>query len=126
MVIGRATSVFLASWALLALPALCAAGVIGHTCDCVSESACVCQTDDGHDSGCGHESECPDDPCSIHVVRPERQNDNTAPVLLPVASITTILAVIHQPASLVLPAGIYEMPDGTKLPFPPSDLPLLV
>lgn len=43
--------------ALVALPGLCAAGVLLHPCDC------------GEADACGHESECSDDPCGTITAR---------------------------------------------------------
>jgi hypothetical protein len=50
-------------WAIMAAPALCAAGVLAHECPC--EDSAVCD----------HESECDADPCSDQILRRDLSSD---------------------------------------------------
>lgn len=110
----------------LVVPPLCMGGVITHACESVSESACTHETGHEHESGCGHEGGCPDDPCSVRFVRPEHYGDDVAAVAQPAISTTIILTTVNQPPAQMVLAGTHELPGGKKLPFPPSDLPLLI
>lgn len=86
----------------------------------------MCETDCNHGSGCGHEGGCPGDPCSIRVVRPERQGGDVVAVSQPAAAIAIIPAAVKQSWVESVCSGTLELPCGRKLPFPPSDLPLLI
>ncbi len=51
----RAILIFAAFWSFVAMPVLCEGGLLLHACS-------------QHDSeGCGHESDCQDDPCAKFV-----------------------------------------------------------
>lgn len=51
----RAILIFPAFWTFVAMPALCEGGLLLHVCS-------------QHDSdGCGHESDCHDDPCAKFI-----------------------------------------------------------
>lgn len=52
---GQSLTLLSACWAFT-VPLLCTSGVLVHPCDC--ESA----------SGCGHETECSDDPCNVTFI----------------------------------------------------------
>lgn len=58
---GLKIVLFAGVWTFSLLPALCTAGVLVHPCDCESND------------GCGHESECSDDPCAS-VAPPREEN----------------------------------------------------
>lgn len=52
---SRAVLIFAAFWSFVAMPVLCEGGLLLHACS-------------QHDSdGCGHESDCHDDPCAKFV-----------------------------------------------------------
>lgn len=119
-----AVSVVAASF--LGVPALCMGGVITHACDCASETACNCQADCDHDSGCGHESGCSDDPCSIQVVRTDRQGPEVVTVSSHAIPATFVHSIDTQPSPQTVCACVRERFGGDTLPFPPSDLPLLI
>lgn len=110
----------------LAVPALCMGGVITHACECDSEFPCMCGTGCEHESECGHEGGCPDDPCGIRTVRSERQRDDFATVSQSAVPTTIILMAVTRPLLQVLCSGMLEWLGGSKLPFPSSDLPLLI
>ncbi len=123
---GRILTISVLLGSLLAVPALCMGGVLTHACECASESPCPCEAGCEHDSGCGHEGECPDDPCSIRVIRPERRADNVVTVSQPAISTPIILSAVTLPSAQGVRASAREWPNGKKLPFPSSDLPLLI
>ena len=110
----------------LVVPALCIGGVITHACECASEFACACNTGCEHESGCGHESGCADDPCGIRVVRPVRRGDDVVTVSTPAIFTTIISTNLNTRSAQMVDAGTYESPGDKRLPFPSSDLPLLI
>ena len=122
----RILTISVAVASLLAGPVLCVGGVISHACHCDSETACACQSDCEQETDCGHEGGCPDDPCSIRIARPERQDDDSAAVAQPAAWTTIIPATVKQPWVASPWAGTLDWPGVLKLPFPPSDRPLLI
>ena len=109
----------------LVVPALCVGGMITHACDCPTDPP-ACHTDCGHEVGCGHEGECPDDPCSVRVVRPQRHNDDVVTISHTVVSTSIILTAVTQPSLKTDRAGAQQWSGGGRLPFLPGDLPLLV
>lgn len=111
---------------LLIVPALCVGGMITHACDCVEETCCPAECDCDDRSGCGHESGCADDPCSVLVVRPQRQSDNVVAVASPVVVTTIFHIAVTQASAQAVRAGLRERPGGKMLPLPPGDLPLLI
>lgn len=123
---ARILTISVAVASFLVVPALCVGGVIMHACDCVKGTCCPPERDCNGRSGCGHESGCSDDPCSVRVVRPERQNAVALTVFHPAVSTAIILVTVTQPSVQTERAGTQEWPDGKKLPFRPNDLPLLI
>jgi len=109
------TDLFVALWALLALPALCTAGVIGHSCDC------------DHSTECAHEAECPSDPCSqLKVGRPQGSREPaTVAAFHSVAWAGSILDVQGN-SPLEIRDRSYEPVGRKNLPYPPCDLPLRI
>lgn len=85
-------------------------------------------TDDGcgHATGCGHEGGCPDDPCSIHIVRPERQSIQLSDAQPAFACSIMPTAVAPRPTRTTRSYGRDWQGRKKLLPFPPSDLPLLI
>ena len=68
---GGGILLFAGVWTFVALPSLCTLGVLVHACDCESPT------------GCGHETECADDPCaSVATPREETAGDQLAGLLL--------------------------------------------
>jgi len=129
---GRALTISVLLGSLLAVPALCMGGVITHACACGSESPCPCDSGCDRESGCdhvpdcGHEGGCPDDPCSIRVVRLERRVDTVVTVSQsPTSALIVVAATTQSPIPAVYASerrGLY----GELPPFPLSDLPLLI
>ena len=69
--LGRLMVLFAGVWTFVALPSLCTSGVLVHACDCESST------------GCGHETECADDPCaSVAPPREETAGDHLVSLLL--------------------------------------------
>lgn len=63
----------LTTWTFLAMPALCGAGILKHTCDCEQHACCEPSTHCGQEpGGCPHEGDCSDDPCNRVTIRAER------------------------------------------------------
>ena len=123
---GRLLTISVLLGSLLAVPALCMGGVITHACECESDFPCTCETDCDHETGCGHEGGCPEDPCSIRVIRPERQDDLVVTVSQLAVSTAILCTPLEQPSIQTVRADTSELPGTKKLPFPPSDLPLLI
>lgn len=119
-------TISVAGVSFLFAPALCMGGVITHGCDCAGQIACHCRADCNHESGCGHEGGCADDPCSVCVVRPERQRNDSVTVVPPAVSTTIIFIAVTQPPIPAERTDSYERPGGKNLPLAPSDVPLLI
>ncbi|MFQ5463667.1 MAG: hypothetical protein ACE5E5_13705 [Phycisphaerae bacterium] len=129
---GRILTISAVLGSLLALPTLCVGGVIAHACSCAAEATCHCSVDCEHEcgrehqGGCGHEGGCPDDPCSMRVVRPERHDDGSVTVSRFAITATLIEADVKQSKAETVFPGLLKLPCTRKLPFPRSDLPLLI
>lgn len=113
---------------LFVLPTLCLAGVMSHACECEcdTELGFPCETSCDHESSCRHESGCADDPCSIRVVRPERQ-DLDLSVCLPVAVCLMGAGAESSDPPVGVSRGSWL--DGLRREYPfhfDSDLPLLI
>ena len=122
----RVLTIVAALSSLLIVPALCMGGLITHACDRAEETCCPPECDCNGRARCGHESGCSDDPCSVRAIRPERQNDDADTVLQPAISTTIVLVAVTQPSVHTERAPAHEWPGGKNLPFPSSDLPLLI
>lgn len=109
----RGATVLTAVWALLALPALCVGGVIVHPCDCAATS------------GCGHEAACWTDPCNTITVRTEQQGDIGMPAP-GAASVPVCWTVDLQVFAEAFRVDASESPPCENLPYPRSDIPLLI
>lgn len=130
---GRFYGIFLTVWALQGVPVLCAAGLLLHPCDIEHpcESRCDHGPDDnGHDhpappEGCGHEQDCPDDPCSDLTVGGERLGrTDDAPVFALAACLSTV--DLGDLEAAVAPCPSLARSRGPDLPFPASDVPLRI
>ena len=130
---SRVLSILAVGWAMLWLPALCMGGVISHPCD----DHAVPGHDDSpghpdepeapHDPGCSHESDCSADPCSQRVARHERQGGGVDAAELPPAALPGRPSVGPHVDPSVLPSPCGPPPpENEDLPFPPSDIPLLI
>lgn len=113
---------------LLIVPALCVGGVITHACDCdgVEETCCPSECDCEAQSGCGHESECSDDPCSVPFVRTDRQGDNVIAAAQPAFLALVFLNEGEQPSFKAIAARWDVSLPWHDKPYPSSDLPLLI
>lgn len=122
----RIVTIIAAVGLLQLVPALCVGGVITHACECAEEPCCPSACDCNDMSGCGHESDCADDPCSVSLVRPARQNADDSTAVQPTSWATIALIGTALPSARAEQARIPERPSRNNLSFPPSDLPLLV
>lgn len=114
--------------ATLATRALCAGGVISHPCDsdCAPITGQHNPADDGQ--GCDHEEGCASDPCSRMLFRSEQRYDSTDLAPAPQSS-PLPLTCNSPPKNLRAPADLFDAsrpPGGPRLPFPSSDVPLLL
>lgn len=111
----RSITISAGTWAAL-LPLFCVGGLVDHHCDCGDEAICK------------HEGDCAADPCQALVLA---SSDS---------SIRSRLRTAITPRSLVTAEVFFTARAGLRLdfdcaavildlkrlPFPPSDLPLLV
>ena len=114
---------FAVGW-LLDVPTLCVSGLITHACECVDVLASPCDPGCGHEAGCHHENGCSDDPCSTPVVRNQRPRDGvdtTPPSPVPCVAFNT---GPRSDQTIRSEGRTSSRPQG--LPFPPSDIPLLI
>jgi hypothetical protein len=106
-----AAAIVLSIWVCVAAPALCTGVVIIHPCAC--DDCC----------GCEHESTCGDDPCSIVATRNE-SSSQLQPQLVLVRPLPDHAADVWSPALRVADAPFTLLLMG--MPYPPSDVPLLI
>ena len=106
--------IFLALWALLVLPVLCTAGMIGHACDC------------GLSAECGHETDCSDDPCNQLTARRSGQNNDVANTVPLVVCSPSFAVSVPRKSSLDMRERFSERVSRRNLPYPACDLPLLI
>lgn len=109
------TGILTVLWALAVLPALCTAGVICHACDC------------GESSECRHECDCSTDPCKqLTIARSERYDHLVTPVVPD--HVACPLSFMNNPRPVYL--ELREISAARlfheNLPYPPSDVPLLI
>lgn len=111
LTIAAALCVFLA-------PILCMSGVLDHHCDCGAEMAC------------GHEADCAADPCRAFVAA--RSSSRSTP--LPAHNSFPVPAFAAGPCALLPVRATMPLPHDAeeqtahacRLPFPRSDVPLLL
>ena len=112
MVYKQTAAVLLTIWALVAMPALCASGVLEHACEC-DEASC-CEDEASHCS----------DPCDMLVAGPGgRGDDDGVPSLV---ADGTFLSGNAGDLPLESRACVPHVPPPQNLPYPPSDRPLLI
>ena len=110
-------AILLTAWSFLVTPSLCVAGALHHAC--------------GHEPTGGHQHEetCPQNPCGALVITAgpgrARVNEGTASGPEPVASVPAEPAQLKVPAGRAMP-GHLRPPRLKRLPFPASDIPLLI
>lgn len=122
---GSAISLTVTVWSLAVAPVLCRAGVLVHWCD-AAEAECCASCDCEGASPCSHEEGCEKDPCSQPIPRLEieqavAQAGGFAAVAVPVEDPATGVQACALRVSL-----LDAHPPGTHLPFPDSDIPLLI
>lgn len=114
---GRCFTITAALWIFLA-PLLCVGGVLDHHCDCDDEIAC------------GHEDECAADPCRAFIAarlgsrstQLLAQDSFPAPALAAARQATPVIHV-----KMPLRRWAYDpLSDVCRLPYPQSDMPLLL
>ena len=118
-------SIFVAATVLFA-PWLCVAGLVTHECDCVRRHGCEQESDRDHDHGCRHEGNCPDDPCAVFAVRSERQRDDVWASVQICIVCCTVQSVTTHSGRFTIQARLLESPCTVNLPYPTSDIPLLI
>lgn len=112
----RIAMLLVTAWAMLAAPALCAAGVIAHLCERHGEASC------------GHESGCQTDPCSERAYRKDTADHD---LVSPAGHDTPASSPVStSPAHFLLSAHcLRHAPSGPTPPLGaphPSDLPLRI
>jgi hypothetical protein len=104
----------IACWALLGVPTLCSAGVLLHECECAEGAQC------------GHETDCSSDPCAT-IISAYRSSQLPPQHQLFVALADPILLSANTGAiSLSGQHSIYCALERVNIPYPHSDLPLLL
>ena len=111
LTISAALCVFLA-------PILCMSGVLDHHCDCDAEMVC------------GHEADCAADPCRAFVAArfSSRSTSLVAQDSFPLPSFAASLCAVL-PAHAMVPlrhCADEQTAHACRLPFPRSDVPLLL
>jgi hypothetical protein len=108
----RWVALFAGFWATAVAPALCISGVLQHGCD------------PHHANDCQHESGCEQDPCSQVAKAQEKSQPGPLLDLSPlVAAVVSHLEITCSESHCLVDV---EPPREPKLPFAPSDVPLLV
>lgn len=142
-------SIFVTLWSLVLLPGLCVGGVIGHACECLAEAnkqtEAPCHhsalndsgpndTDCHHQADCHHESDCADDPCTQLAAATRQRSESSTPAAIHLllnmgdGYLNTGIAasVPENHVHRLRPESSPLVGDRLRLPFAPSDTPLLV
>ena len=122
---GRTIAVALTLWSLVATPALCRSGLLLHRCD-GGEVECCAWCDCEGASPCPHEEGCEQDPCGKPIPRVEI--GQRAPQMSTFGMIAVLVedeAAAYQGRDLRR-TSVEARPSGQHLPFPESDVPLLI
>jgi hypothetical protein len=125
---SRKLAILLVAWSLCVAPSLCVAGVLEHPCEDGAASDCEHGTTTHcEDKGtCPHAESCPHDPCSALVVTtgvaqlrgPERAPHEAQAAESPEAASASSTG--RSPLRHLRPIRL------KTLPFPSSDIPLLL
>ena len=102
---------------------LCVAGVLHHPCYHEPES------DYHHEAPCSHEQSCPQDPCSmVAVARWNRLvGDSDGETIRPGQAVPVFIALVWAESQALQPSADHlRLALLRPLPFPPSDVPLLI
>lgn len=113
-------------WALVVVPPLCMGGAITHACDCAEDSCCPPGCASNDEAGCRHEGGCLDDPCSMRAIRTDHHGDELDATSLLTSTISHCLDVDRPHWARTFRIIAYELSSGSKLPYPPSDVPFLI
>jgi hypothetical protein len=113
---SRHITILTAFWALLIVPTFCLSGILLHNCEC------------GQEEQCGHEEDCSTDPCKSVITASRNGAGDFADAVVQYPSVSDDITTMIEPsARRVLlgpcPLAIQKKPN---LPFPSSDIPLLV
>ncbi len=113
----RYVTISAALWALLT-PILCAGGLLAHPCDC------------GAELECSHENDCAADPCHAPVVTSSASKPAQCLALANItaphrATATYAVLPVHAAFELNQYDADHAL-DIKRIPFPQSDLPLLI
>ena len=122
----RLATSLLAISMLLLLPALCAGGMLAHSCGCDASSGGECGHDCGHDSERGHGGDCADDPCGGLIARPEWREGGPSVMPLTATVLADLLVVDALGQAPASPPVWSESRYLPNLPCPYSDIPLLI
>ena len=114
---SRYLTIFATLWLFLT-PILCMSGVLEHHCDCDAEMACQ------------HEEECAADPCRALVA----VRSSSKSTLLPASGSIAVPELAVSPYALLPVRAMMPLrhhvdeqtAHACRLPFPRSDMPLLV
>ena len=114
LVMGRTITLLCAVWAF-SIPSLCTSGLLVHPCDCESPA------------GCGHETECSDDPCNVTFIVQNGSSARTFDLYELVAVPLDDAPLVAVEATLRSFALRFAEPPGPfDRPHAESDLPLLI
>jgi hypothetical protein len=100
---------------LVATPVLCIDGLISHPCEC------------GDEIGCGHETDCSDDPCNVTVIV---QNGSSVRAFdlseLVTSPLDNAPLVAVEATRYRFTLRMVEPPGRDNRPYADSDVPLLI
>lgn len=113
--LGRLIVLFAGVWTFVALPSLCTSGVLVHACDCESST------------GCGHETECADDPCaSVAPPREETAGDQLVGLLVNAPLEPAVVEVLGAALTVASDVAMGSFSTLPAVPFFLSDIPFLI
>ncbi|MBU0719181.1 MAG: hypothetical protein KJ749_13100 [Planctomycetes bacterium] len=119
----RTVSILLVVWSLTATRSLCVAGVLHHPCDHEPES------DYHHEDPSSHEQSCPQDPCRmVAIPRWDRLiGDSDGEVINAGQAVPMLIALVWAESRTLQPSADHlRLAPLRPIPFPPSDIPLLI
>ena len=119
----RTVSILLVVWSLTATRSLCIAGVLHHPCHHGPEA------DHQHEDPCSHEQSCSQDRCSmVAVARRDRPvGDSDSKPIHPGQAVPVFIALVWAESQTLQPSADHlRLALLRPLPFPSSDIPLLI